>query len=216
MVLNIVAFGLVAVPVIGPQQFGLRRSGQGSDGIFWHCAGVLAHIALASLPASSCPCCRRCTSIVAELAFEGPAGATLAFAGIALAFHPHCAGVIASIMLLSLLPVLRRRHCHRHMGAFALVKLVSLPLLPLRCRQHCKLASAQSRSSLNTRWRHCQHRAIVVAGIVPALLPLLRGRLFPCSGVAALGIPALPPASQTGCWKKRYQLSSKSFLTLTW
>ncbi len=66
----------------------------------WHCAGVLAGIALASLPAPSCPCCQCCTGVVAELAFEGPAGAALAFIRIALAFCPHPAGVVASIMLL--------------------------------------------------------------------------------------------------------------------
>ncbi len=108
MVLNVVARGLLAVPGIGPQKFGLRRSGQGSDGvIFWRCAGVLAPIALASLPASSCPCHQHCASVVAKLAFEGPASAALAFAGIALVFFPHRAGVIASIVLLSLLPALR-------------------------------------------------------------------------------------------------------------
>jgi hypothetical protein len=159
---------------------------------FWHCTGVLACIALASSPASSCPRHQHCASVVAELAFKGPAGAALAFAGIALAFCPHCAGVIASIVLLSLLPVLRRHHHPRHVGAFALVAF-------LHCRQHCELASAQSRSSCNTRWGHCQHRAIVIAGIEPASLPLSRGHLCPCpAGVAALSIPPLPPASRTG------------------
>jgi hypothetical protein len=88
---------------------------------FWRCAGVLARIALASLPVSSCPRRRRCTSVVAELAFEGPAGTALAFAGVALAFRPYCAGVIASIVLLSSLPALRRRCCPRCMGVFALI-----------------------------------------------------------------------------------------------
>jgi hypothetical protein len=88
---------------------------------FQCCAGILACIALASSPASSCPRCRHCTGIVAKLAFEGPAGAALAFAGVALAFRPHPAGVIASIVLLLLLPALRR-HCHPwHAGVFALI-----------------------------------------------------------------------------------------------
>jgi hypothetical protein len=88
---------------------------------FQCCTGVLARIALASLPTSSCPCCRSCAGIVAKLAFEGPASAALAFAGVALAFFPHPAGVIASIMLLLLSPVLRRR-CHPWcVGVFALV-----------------------------------------------------------------------------------------------
>jgi hypothetical protein len=111
---------------------------------FWRCAGVLARIALASLPASSCPCCRRCAELVAKLAFEGLAGAALAFAGVVLAFRPHCTGVIASIVLLSLLPALHRRHRPHCMGALALVAQASLPLLPSRCCQHRKLASAQS------------------------------------------------------------------------
>jgi hypothetical protein len=111
---------------------------------FWRCAGVLARIALASLSASSCPCCWCCAGVVAKLAFKGPAGAALAFAGIALAFCLHCAGVIAIIVLLSLLPAFRRHHCPRCVGAFALVTLALLPSLPLRCCQHCKLASAQS------------------------------------------------------------------------
>ncbi len=170
---------------------------------FWRCAGVFTHIALASLPASSCPCCRRCTSVVAELAFEGPAGTALVFAGIALAFYPHCAGIITSIVLLSLLPVLCWRHCPCHMGTFALVALALLPLLPSCCHQHLELASAQLQSSCNMRWRHCQHRAIVVASVEPESLPLLLGCHHPrCAGVATLqhtcvaaSITNWPPAS---------------------
>jgi hypothetical protein len=121
-VLIIVSRGLIAVPGIGPQQFGLQRSGQGSNGVFfWRCAGVLACIALASLSALSCPCCRRCNGVVTKLAFEGPASAALAFASVALAFRPHCAGIIASIVLLSLLLALRW-HCHPwRAGVFALI-----------------------------------------------------------------------------------------------
>jgi hypothetical protein len=76
---------------------------------FQCCAGVLTCIALASLPASSCPCCRRFAGIVAKLAFEGPASAALAFAGVVLAFPPRSAGIIASIVLLLSLLALRRR-----------------------------------------------------------------------------------------------------------
>jgi hypothetical protein len=89
---------------------------------FWCCAGVLARL----LPASSCPCCQCCTSVVAKLAFKGPArSAALAFACIALAFCPHCTGVIASIVLLSLSPVLRRCHCPCRVGTFVSVLLAS-------------------------------------------------------------------------------------------
>jgi hypothetical protein len=151
------------------------------------------------LPASSCPCCQCCTSVVAELAFEGLAGAALVFAGVALAFCPHCAGAIASIVLLSLSPVLHQQHCPCRVGAFALVALASLPSLPSPCLQHWELVSAQSRNSCDKRWRHCQHHAIIVAGIAPALLPSSPGHLCPhIAGVATLGIPTLPPASQTG------------------
>ncbi len=166
---------------------------------FWHCAGVLARIALASLPASSCPRHRCCIGVVAKLAFEGPVGAALAFSGIVLAFCPHCAGVIASIVLLSLSLVLRQRHCPCCVGTFPLVALSLLPLLPLRCRQHCKLVSVQSRSSRNTCWHHCQHRTIIVAVIALALLPSSRRRLCSCrAGIAALGTSASLPASRTG------------------
>jgi hypothetical protein len=109
---------------------------------FWRCAGVFASIALASLPASSCPCCQCCASLVAELAFKGPANAALAFAGITLVFCLHRAGIIASIVLSSLSPALHWRHCPCCVGAFALVALASLPLSPLPCLQHRKLASA--------------------------------------------------------------------------
>ncbi len=103
---------------------------------FWHCAGVLARIALASLPASSCPCCRRCTGVVAKLALKGPAGTALAFAGIVLAFCPHCAGIITSIMLLLLFPALRR-HCGPwHVGIFALIARPLWWRLPFHC--HCR------------------------------------------------------------------------------
>ncbi len=77
--------------------------------------------------------------------------------------------------------------------------LALLPLTPLRHCQHRKLTSVQPRSSCDTRWHHCQHRAIVVASVALALLPLPRGRHCPCcAGVAILGTPALLPASQAG------------------
>jgi hypothetical protein len=133
-----------------------------------HCAGVLARIALTSLPASSCPCCRRCASVVAKLAFEGPAGGALAFAGIALAFCPHSAGVITSFVLLSLcrhcapalqtvicpvtkqlqhllasLPALRHCRCRHSAGIVALITLASMLLLHWRCRlQHTPIAAS--------------------------------------------------------------------------
>ncbi len=134
-----------------------------------------------------------------DLASDGPADAALVSL-LALCWRPwpHCAGIITNIALLSLL-ALRWHHCPRCMGAFALVMLALLPLLLLHCRQHCKLASAQSQSSRDTHWRHCQHHTVVVVGVAPALLPSLRGCLCPrCAGIAALGTPALLPALQTG------------------
>ncbi len=127
---------------------------------------------------------------------------------LALCLRPwlHCAGIITNITLL-LLPVLRRHHFPYPVGAFVLVALALLPLSSLHCCQHCKLASAQEQGSHNTRWCHCQHRALVVANVALALSPLLRGCLCPhCAGVAALGTPTLPPASQTGICPVMMQL----------
>ncbi len=127
---------------------------------------------------------------------------------LALCLHPwlHCANVINNIAPL-LLPVLLRHHFPCCMGAFVLVALPLLPTLPLHCRQHCELASAQAQSSCNTGWRHCQHCALVVANVAPAPSPLLHRCLCPgCAGVAALGTPTLPPASQTGICPVMMQL----------
>jgi hypothetical protein len=106
---------------------------------FLRCAGVLACIALASLPASSCPCCRHCAGIVAKLAFDDLAGTALAFASVVLAFCLHCAGVIASIVLLLLLPALRQRCCPRCVGVFALIAhpLWWCPPFHRHCRTWC-------------------------------------------------------------------------------
>jgi hypothetical protein len=134
-----------------------------------------------------------------DLASDGLADAALvSLPALCWRPWPHCAGVITNIVL-SLLPVMHRHHCPCRVGTFALVALALLPLLPLCCRQHCKLASAQSQSSRGMRWCPCQHRANDVAGVAPTLLPLSCGRLCPCcAGIAALGTPALSPASQTG------------------
>ena len=71
-----------------------------------------------------------------------------------------------------------------------LVALASLPLLHPHCRQHRELVSAQSQSSCNMRWRHRQHRAVDVAGVVLASSPLLCGCLCPCcAGIATLAYP---------------------------
>ncbi len=142
---------LLLYPALAHSNLAFNNLAKAAMAFYWRCAGVLARIALASLPASSCPCHWCCASVVAKLAFKGLACAALAFAGVALAFCPRCAGVIASIVLLSLLPALCWCHCPCHMGAFALVPLALLPLLPLRCCQHCKLASTQSQSRRNTR-----------------------------------------------------------------
>ncbi len=99
---------------------------------FQCCAGVLARIALASSPASSCPHCRRCASIVAELTFEGPAGAALAFAGVALAFCLHPAGIIA-VVIAGIAPASSPLACK----VFALIAHPSWCRLPFhhhRCR----------------------------------------------------------------------------------
>jgi hypothetical protein len=149
-----------------------------------------------SLPVASLP---YLASFRSHFASDGPADAALVSL-LALCLRPwlHCAGVITNITLL-LLPVLRWHHFPCCVGAFVLVALALLPSLSLRCCQHCELASAQAQGSCNTCWRHRQHRALVVANVAPASSPLLRGCLCPPrAGVAALGTPASPPASQTG------------------
>jgi hypothetical protein len=116
---------LMLYPASAHSDLAFDSLAEASMAFFQCCAGILARIALASLPASSCPCCQHCAGIVAKLAFKGPAGAALAFAGVALAFCPHPAGVIASIVLSLLLPALRRR-CHpRRVGIFALIACLS-------------------------------------------------------------------------------------------
>ncbi len=199
------------------------------------CAGVVTNVALASLPSLLWHCSHPCklatahprhshdTSVCVALlswslslpvaslpylalfrspfASDGPAEAVLVSLP-ALCLRPwlHC---IAP----SLLPVLRQHHFPCCVGAFVLVTLTLMPSLPLRCRQHRELASAQAQSSRNTCWCHYQHHALVVADVVPAPSPSLRRCLCPgCTGVAALGTPTLPPASQTGIYPVMTQL----------
>jgi hypothetical protein len=71
-----------------------------------------------------------------NLAFGGPANAVLCWSPCL-----YCAGVIASIVLSSLLAL--HQHC-------CLVVRASLPSLHPLCHQHCKLASAESRCSRDT------------------------------------------------------------------
>ncbi len=106
---------------------------------FWLCTGVLARIALTSLPASSCP------------------------------HHWHC----ASICRVGL-----QRSGRGHAGV---------------C-QYCACVFPA------LRWRHCQHRAVIlVAGNTPASLPSSCGRFCPCcAGIVALVAFPLLPASRTG------------------
>ncbi len=142
-----------------------------------------------------------------DLASDGPSDAALvSLPALCWRPWPYCTGVITNIAL-SLLPALCRHHCPHCVGTFALIVLALLPLSPLRCHQHCKLASPQSQSSHSTRWHHCQHCTIVVASVATASLPLLRGCVCPCcTSVAALGTPALPTASRTGIWPVMMQL----------
>ncbi len=78
---------------------------------------------------------------------------------------PHCTGIIASFKL-SLLPALHRHRCRVGLRRSS------------RCSagfcRHCAGVSPAS------RWRHCQHCAVVVvAGVVPASSPLAHGHLCP-------------------------------------
>jgi hypothetical protein len=149
-----------------------------------------------SLPVASLP---YLASLHNPFASDGPAEA-VGVSLLVLCLRPwlHCASIINNIALLLLL-VLRQHHFPCCVGAFVLVTLPLSPTLPLRCRQHCELASAQAQSSCIMCWHHRQHCALVVADVAPAPPPSLCRCLCPgCSGVAALGTPVLPPASQTG------------------
>jgi hypothetical protein len=180
-------------PESAHSDFCLRRSGQGSNGILLalsrcpcsHCTGVIASVKLFLLLALHRQCC--------QVALLGPAGAAQAFASVALAFCPHPAGVIASIVLLSMSPALCWHHCHvaRRFcpccaGIFVLVAFALPPALqPCICPD-----TKQSRHALASlpAPRHCRCRQLM------ALLPLSHGRFCPCSaGVANLGIPMLRP-----------------------
>jgi hypothetical protein len=125
-------------------------------------------------------------SVVAKLAFESPAGAVLAFAGVALAFCPHCAGVIASIVLLLLLLALCRHHCPS--GIVALVAFV----LPPASRTGICLVTKQSQhmleSLLASRHHCCRHCAGIVALVARVSLPMLHWRCCPCHTCIAISI----------------------------
>jgi hypothetical protein len=179
-------------PESAHSDFGLQQSGQGSNGIFvgvalvssralhWrHCqrqAVLVAGVAPALLPSWPSRSGRCRTSVCQRCACVLPASRWR--------HCQHCAVVHVTGVVPASSPC-----C---VGAFALVTPASLSLSPLPCLQHCDLASAQSRNSHNMCWHHCQHRAIIVAGVAPALSPLSHGRFCPCSaGVTNLGIPAL-------------------------
>jgi hypothetical protein len=106
----------------------------------WHCCCLLV-IADGFVPFTG--------SLHSDMAFDGPANVALVSLP-ALRWHPcpHVASIIVSIALL-LLPMLHRRCCPPCAGIFALV-LLTLPIsLHPHCRQHRKLASAQSQCSRN-------------------------------------------------------------------
>jgi hypothetical protein len=133
-VLNIIACGLIAVLGVGPQKFGLQRSGQVAMAFYWRCSGVLSRIALASLPASSC----LVASVAPALLPSWPLkvrpvprkrlpALRLHFARIplgsspALCCHPchrHCAGIIA---------LLRGRFCPCYAGIFFFIAFALPP-----------------------------------------------------------------------------------------
>jgi hypothetical protein len=121
----------------------------------WRCAGVLARIVLALLPALSCSCCWRCAGVVAKFAFKGPADAALAFAGDALVSSP----------------ALHWHHCqHRAVVSAASIAPALLPFLPSSrapCGGICPSAVVTLRGVL------------AVSGVVNALpLFLLPGALM--------------------------------------
>ncbi len=163
-------------------------------------------IALVSLPALHWCHCQRQAVLVAGIAPALLSSWPLKVRPVQCWRLPALRWRFAHIALASL-PALCCHRCHWHCagiialscGGFCFVALAPLPSSPSRRRQHRELASAQSRSSRNTRWRHCQHRAVVFVGVAPALSPSLHGHLCPCcAGVAALVTSTLPPASRTG------------------
>ncbi len=182
---------LLLYPESAHSDFGLRRSGRGSNGILLalsrcpcpHRTGVIASIKLFLLLALRWRCCR--------VALQGPAGAAQAFASIALAFCLHPAGVIASIMLLSMSPALCQHHCHVA-GRFCSCCAGIFVPIAFALYQHCNLASAQSQNSRDTCLRHCQHRAIVVAGNCRHCCPRH-------TGIFALVVLVLPTSAYLRC-----------------
>jgi hypothetical protein len=140
------------------------------------------------------------TGVVAKLAFKSPAGAVLAFAGIVLVFCLHCAGVIASIVLLLLLPALRRRHCPCCVGTFALLRWHHCP------RRLCVVASIAN-------WHLPSHEAVatcagVIASIAPSSLLALHRHCHPCcAGIFALVALASLPSSHLHC-RQHHKLAS--------
>jgi hypothetical protein len=133
---------------------------------YWHQAGVLARIALALLPASSCSRCWRCTGVVAELPIK---------VRPVLRKHLPVLRLHFSSILLASLPALCCCPCHRHCaciitmlrGAFALVAPASLSSLPLPCTSIATLR-LPSHETVATR-------ACVIASTVPLSLPAIAG-----------------------------------------
>ncbi len=121
------------------------------------CAGVLGRIVPASSPTLRCCSCRRCAGIIALIAWAllpllcwhccpRCLCVTASIANWHLPSHKAVAtraGIIASITPL-LLPALRWHCCPCCAGVFAPVMLTLPPLAHQHCRQHHKLASAQS------------------------------------------------------------------------
>jgi hypothetical protein len=151
----------------------------------WHpclrCAGIIASIALSSLPALRCHRCRRCTGVVACLLL-----ASLPSLHLHCRLHRPCIGAsIANWRLPNLDAATthpRTWRCCRghfpcscpccHTWRCSTATLLSM----VRLMQRWHLCQ---RCACNTRWRHHQHRAVVVAGVTPASLPSLRWRCHP-------------------------------------
>ena len=154
--LNIIARGLVAVPSVGPQQFWPLAVWQRQRLRFFG-------VALVSSLALRWRHCQQQAFLVASVAPallpSWPSKVRLVprwrLLELCLRFCPHPAGIIASIVLLPMLPALCRHHCPCHMGAFALVALASLPVLG-----PAKIGSASALSGFPLKFvkRRRQHR----------------------------------------------------------
>jgi hypothetical protein len=169
------------MPGVGPQRFGLRLSGRGSNGVFsalrWcprpHRTGVIASVKLSSSPALCWRCCRvglrrsgRCRAGVCRRCARVPPA-------LQWPHRQHRAVVVVAGVAPALSPSSRGRFCPRRAS---IVALVAFALPPASRTEVCPVTK-QSRHTLVS-------------------LPASRHRRCPrCAGIVALVVLAFPPSS---------------------